>query len=104
MNSRVVLAILTALGLAAESHAAVSTNWSAETALPKSNPANMAGGGVPNTMAVTTSGTVFLFYNETNLATWQDFGDPLAGNGGPRSSSAPTTGTNHLFIRVKASW
>ena len=73
MNSRVVFAILTALGLAAESHAAVSTNWSAETALPKSNPANMAGGGVPNTMAVTTSGTVFLFYNQTNVGVFKQF-------------------------------
>jgi hypothetical protein len=69
MNSRVAFAILTALCLAAASHATVSTNWSAETALPKSAPANMAGGGVPNTMAVTTSGTVFLFYNETNVVT-----------------------------------
>jgi hypothetical protein len=73
MSSRVVFAILTALCLAAASHATVSTNWSAETALPKSAPANMAGGGVPNTMAVTTSGTVFLFYNETNVGTFKQF-------------------------------
>jgi hypothetical protein len=56
---------------AAVASAAVSTNWSAETALPKSNPANMAGGGVPNTMAVTTPGTVFLFYNETNVGVFK---------------------------------
>jgi hypothetical protein len=83
MSGRVVLAIIFALGLAAESHAAVSTNWGAETALPKSNPANMAGGGVPNTMAVTT---------------WQDFGGPLAGNGDTWSFSAPTTGANHMRV------
>jgi hypothetical protein len=54
-------AVLTSL----PAHAAVSTNWSAESPLPHQVAGSHCAGSVGNNMVVTSSGRLYVFYSET---------------------------------------